>query len=195
MQRLRVSPIFGTLALGGLFQAIGVFATLRLPPSAASPILVWLATPSARWPAPAVLILMPCLLAVIGLLHRMGAVPILRRYAAPGAQPLRPPWIMPLVYGGSSLLAALAGMLLAAYGGATQLGFVDIYLLPTLLALQLGGVAFGGGRGGLWGALGGVLFVTVFDTLLLGHGISQPGRLVAAAALLLLVARRDAGKG
>jgi ribose/xylose/arabinose/galactoside ABC-type transport system permease subunit len=138
---------------------------------------------------------MPCFLAVIGLLHRMGVVTALRRYAAPGAQPQCPPWIMALIYGGSGLLAALAGILLAGYGGATQLGFVDIYLLPTLLALQLGGIAFGGGRGSLWGALGGVLFVTVFDTLLLGHGVSQPGRLVAAAGLLLLVAWRDAGKG
>jgi ribose transport system permease protein len=195
MQRMRISPILGTLAMAGLFQALGVFATLHLPASAAPPLMAWFATPSAGWPAPAVLILLPCLLGIIGLLHRMGAVTTLRQYAAPDTPQFCPPWVMALVYGGSGLLAALAGILLAAYGGATQLGFVDIYLLPTLLALQLGGIAFGGGRGGLWGALGGVVFVTAFDTLLLGHGISQPGRLAAVAGLLLLGAWRDVAPG
>jgi ribose transport system permease protein len=195
MPRLRLSPILGTLAVAGLFQALGMVVTLHLKPSAATPSMAWLATPSGEWPAPAVLILLPCLLGIIALLHRSGATAALRRCSAPGTGPPRTGRTIMFVYGGSGLLAALAGILLAAYGGATQLGFVDVYLLPTLLALQLGGIAFGGGRGSLWGALGGVVFVTVFDTLLLGHGVSQPGRLVAEAALLLLVARRDAGKG
>jgi ribose transport system permease protein len=158
--RCGVSPILGTLAMAGLFQALGVFATLHLSPSAVSPLMAWFATPSAGWRAPAVLILAPCLLGIIGLLHCLGAVRALRQYAVLGAPLSCPARAMALAYGTSSLLAALAGILLAAYGGAAQLGFVDVYLLPTPLALQLGGVAFGGGRGGLWGALGGVAFVT-----------------------------------
>jgi ribose transport system permease protein len=195
MGRLRLSPILGTLAMAGLLQALGVSATLHLAPSAAAPLMAWLAAPASRWPAPAVLLLLPCFLAIIGGLHRAGVVAVLRHHGTALAQHPCPPRIMALVYGGSSLLAALAGVLLAAYGGATQLGFVDVYLLPTLLALQLGGIAFGGGRGGLWGALGGVLFVTVFDTLLLGHGVSQPGRLAAVAGLLLVIAWRGVAPG
>ncbi|HET6222219.1 MAG TPA: hypothetical protein VFE11_08645 [Dongiaceae bacterium] len=195
MGRLRLSPILGTLAMAGLVQALGVFATLHLAPSAAAPLMAWLATPTGRWPAPAVLLLLPCFLAVIGVLYRAGAVAVLRHHGTALAQHPCPPRVMALVYGGSSLLAALVGVLLAGYGGATQLGFVDVYLLPTLLALQFGGIAFGGGRGGLWGALGGVLFVTVFDALLLGHDVSQPGRLAAVAGLLLVIAWRGVAPG
>jgi len=49
-------------------------------------------------------------------------------------------------------------------------------------------VAFGGGRGGLWGALGGVLFVALSDALLLGAGVGQPARLGSFALLLVVVA-------
>ncbi|HZF32206.1 MAG TPA: hypothetical protein VE914_00215 [Candidatus Angelobacter sp.] len=188
LNRLRLNPILGTLAVAGVIQAIGIFITIRLPPGSATPLMLWVASPWRQWPAPAVLALAPCFITLIGVLHRSGAIESLRRFGRNTSGMSAPPAVMAMTYAGSSVMAALAGILLACYGGSAQLAYTDVYLLPTLLALQLGGVAFGGGRGGLWGALGGVLFVALSDALLLGAGVGQPARLGSFALLLVVVA-------
>lgn len=186
--RLRVNTILGTLAVAGAIQAIGIVMTIHLPPGSATSLMLWFASPSQQWPAPAVLVLLPCFLALVGVMHWSGAIETLRRFGRDEARMPPPPAVMAMTYATSSVMASLAGILLACYGGSAQLAYSDVYLLPTLLALQVGGVAFGGGRGGLWGALGGVLFVALSDTLLLGAGLGQPARLGSFALLLIAVA-------
>jgi ribose transport system permease protein len=66
-----------------------------------------------------------------------------------------------LVYAVSGLLASLAGMILIAYidGAATTNG--GSYELYSIAAAIIGGVSLGGGVGGVWGTLVGVLIITV----------------------------------
>jgi ribose transport system permease protein len=66
-----------------------------------------------------------------------------------------------LVYAVSGLLASMAGMILIAYidGAATTNG--GSYELYSIAAAIIGGVSLGGGVGGVWGTLVGVLIITV----------------------------------
>ncbi len=66
-----------------------------------------------------------------------------------------------LVYAISGLLAGLAGMILIAYidgAAATNGGSYELY---SIAAAIIGGVSLGGGVGGVWGTLVGVLIITV----------------------------------
>jgi len=66
-----------------------------------------------------------------------------------------------VVYAVSGLLAGLAGMILIAYidgAAATNGGSYELY---SIAAAIIGGVSLGGGVGGVWGTLVGVLIITV----------------------------------
>ena len=66
-----------------------------------------------------------------------------------------------LVYAISGLLAGVAGMILIAYidgAAATNGGSYELY---SIAAAIIGGVSLGGGVGGVWGTLVGVMIITV----------------------------------
>ena len=60
-----------------------------------------------------------------------------------------------------------------------------------LTAILLGGVAFSGGRGSLWGVLFGVLFVGVLDNGLILLNVGPYANL-AVGAVLIVAAAADA---
>jgi ribose/xylose/arabinose/galactoside ABC-type transport system permease subunit len=84
-----------------------------------------------------------------------------------------------------SLLAATAGTVLSAY-----VGYVDEYVgtgfdLDSIAAAVVGGVAFTGGKGGVGGAILGVLFVTVLLNLVVLLGVDPNLRLVVRGAVIV----------
>lgn len=68
----------------------------------------------------------------------------------------------------SGLLAGLAGLVLVARlgVGAPTLGSQGGYDLLSIAAVVLGGATLAGGRGSLWGTLGGILILASIDSLL-----------------------------
>ncbi|MGN6872026.1 MAG: ABC transporter permease [Solirubrobacteraceae bacterium] len=106
---------------------------------------------------------------------------------------------IPLVlYVVSGFCSALAGLILTAQLDATSLSIGVNFELQVLTAILLGGVAFVGGRGSLFGVLMGVLFVGVLDNGLVVIGVSPflsdvavGAALVCAAALDILYQRLD----
>src|SRR5262249_28632300 len=65
--------------------------------------------------------------------------------------------------------------------------------LQVLTAVLLGGVAFSGGRGSLWGVLFGVLFVGILDNGLILLNVGPYYVNIAVGAVLLGVAGLDVG--
>lgn len=59
----------------------------------------------------------------------------------------------------TGLLSALAGLVLAAYIGYADQWLGTGYDLESVAAPVIGGVSLAGGKGGIWGALAGVVFV------------------------------------
>jgi len=59
----------------------------------------------------------------------------------------------------SGFLAALAGLVLAAYVGYADQWLGGGYDLDSIAAAAIGGVSLAGGKGGVWGTLAGVLLI------------------------------------
>jgi ribose transport system permease protein len=96
-----------------------------------------------------------------------------------------------LTYVASGVAAALAGLIITAEldGASPSIG-VGMEL-EVLTAILLGGVAFSGGRGSLWGVLFGVLFIGVLDNGLVLLNVGPYYVNIAVGAVLLLVAGID----
>ena len=87
----------------------------------------------------------------------------------------------------SGALAALAGLVLAAY-----IGYVDQWLgggydLDSIAAAAIGGVSLAGGKGGVWGALAGVLLIRMLMNFVLVLQLPIEYQLVVRGAVVILV--------
>jgi ribose transport system permease protein len=100
------------------------------------------------------------------------------------------------LYGLSGLFSALAGILLAGFGGQASLGMGDPYLFQSIAAVVIGGVSILGGRGQYLGAAAGAVSLTALVSVLLALNMPEYGRSivygVVILALLLLYGREEA---
>jgi ribose/xylose/arabinose/galactoside ABC-type transport system permease subunit/ABC-type branched-subunit amino acid transport system ATPase component len=95
------------------------------------------------------------------------------------------------IYVLSGTAAALGGLILTAQldGASVQIG-VGLEL-QVLTAILLGGVAFNGGRGSLWGTLAGILFIGVLDDGLILINVGPYVADLAVGAALVVAAALD----
>jgi ribose transport system permease protein len=98
-----------------------------------------------------------------------------------------------VVYILSGTAAALGGLIITAQldGASVQIG-VGLEL-QVLTAILLGGVAFTGGRGSLWGTLAGILFIGVLDDGLILVNVGPYVADLAVGAALVVAAALDVG--
>lgn len=90
-----------------------------------------------------------------------------------------------LAYVLSGTIGAFAGlMLLARYGISGNL-IGDGYEFDALAAAVLGGATFEGGRGTVWGTVGGVLLLSMAYTLVLLGGLSYHWQLVVRGGIII----------
>jgi ribose/xylose/arabinose/galactoside ABC-type transport system permease subunit/ABC-type branched-subunit amino acid transport system ATPase component len=95
------------------------------------------------------------------------------------------------LYAASGTAAALGGLILMAQLDAASLSIGEGLELSVLTAILLGGVAFVGGRGSLFGVLMGVLFIGVLENGLLLVNVSAYLVNVAIGTALVLAAGLD----
>lgn len=96
------------------------------------------------------------------------------------------PWTLIGVYALSGLFAAVAGLLEAGYTGYGAFGSGDTYLLPSIAAAAIGGIAITGGRGSYIGACAGVLVLTTLTTILTIITVPDSMRDVLYGVVILL---------
>jgi ribose transport system permease protein len=96
-----------------------------------------------------------------------------------------------VIYILSGTAAALGGLILTSQldGASVQIG-VGLEL-QVLTAILLGGVAFTGGRGSLWGTLAGILFIGVLDDGLILINVGPYVADLAVGAALVVAAALD----
>jgi ribose transport system permease protein len=87
-----------------------------------------------------------------------------------------------------SLLAALAGLVLVGGTNAADLSLADVYLLPSVAAVVIGGTSIFGGRGGYAGSIVGALILTVLNSLLTLLDAPEPIKQILYGAIILLLA-------
>ena len=84
-----------------------------------------------------------------------------------------------------STLAALAGVLLAGYSTKAYQAMGDAYLLPAIAAVVLGGTNILGGRGKYVGTVGGVILITLLQSILSVMQMEEAYRQVIYGAVII----------
>ena len=192
-------PIVVTLAMDGILQGVAMVYSNGTPSGFAPPELVWLMTARVWGVTPALWVLAIFMIVATLLLSR---TPFGRRIYAIGNS-LRAARLsgvnvgrtLVLVYVLSGLCSALVGVLLDGFSGQASLGMGDLYLLPSIAVVVVGGTLITGGRGSYLGMIGGVLLLTALQTLLAGTTLPDATRqiiygLVVLGAVVALRERR-----
>jgi ribose/xylose/arabinose/galactoside ABC-type transport system permease subunit len=99
---------------------------------------------------------------------------------------VRVEWIPVIAFTISGVLAALAGLVLAAY-----IGYIDQWLgggydLDSIAAAAIGGVSLAGGTGGVWGTLAGILLIRMLMSFVLVVGLPIEYQYVVRGAVVVL---------
>ncbi|WHH59384.1 ABC transporter permease [Petroclostridium sp. X23] len=92
-----------------------------------------------------------------------------------------------ITYMASSILAALAGMLISARVGGALLGMGDAYLLETVASIVVGGTLISGGKANVVGTLAGCLFLGLVVTSMQIMGFSVGAQNILKGLLIIIV--------
>ena len=87
-----------------------------------------------------------------------------------------------------SVLAAVTGLILVGSTKAADLGLAEVYLLPSVAAVIIGGTSIFGGRGGYAGTIVGAIMLTVLTSLLTLLDVSEPLKQILYGAIILVLA-------
>jgi ribose transport system permease protein len=93
-----------------------------------------------------------------------------------------------VTYAACSVLAAMAGLVIVGAVDAANLSLADVYLLPSVAAVIIGGTSIFGGRGGYAGTIIGALILTVLNSILTLLDVPEPVRQILYGAIILLLA-------
>jgi ribose transport system permease protein len=86
------------------------------------------------------------------------------------------------------LLAAAAGLVIVGGTNAADMSLADVYLLPSVAAVIIGGTSIFGGRGGYAGSIVGALILTVLNSLLTLLDAPEPIRQILYGTIILILA-------
>lgn len=87
-----------------------------------------------------------------------------------------------------SLFAAAAGLVVVGGTNTADMSLADVYLLPSVAAVVIGGTSIFGGRGGYGGSIVGALILTVLNSLLTLLDAPEPIKQILYGAVILVLA-------
>ncbi|MBC7800333.1 MAG: ABC transporter permease, partial [Gemmatimonadaceae bacterium] len=90
-----------------------------------------------------------------------------------------------LLYGASGLFAGLTGVCVIGYTGTSFISVGDQYVLPSIIAVVIGGTSLAGGAGGYLGTVLGAVALVLLQSVLTTVQIESWGRQVIFGATLL----------
>jgi ribose transport system permease protein len=96
--------------------------------------------------------------------------------------------ILVVNYVGCGLLAAAAGLIIVGGTDSAELRLAEVYLLPSVAAVIIGGTSIFGGRGGYSGTITGALILTVLNSILTLLDVPESVRQILYGAIILLLA-------
>jgi ribose/xylose/arabinose/galactoside ABC-type transport system permease subunit len=187
--RRRVPPFVATLFVGVVITGVRLVYT-QATPSGVLPPLIRVIGRDSTGPLPNAAIIFLGLAVLADLVLRRTNFG--RRLYATGGNP-RAAWlsgvptnrIRMITYILSSLLAGLAGLVLAGYVGYADQWIGRGYDLDSIAAVVIGGTSLAGGRGSIRGTVAGVLLVTVLLNLVLLLNLNVQWQLVVKGLVII----------
>jgi ribose transport system permease protein len=187
---LRIPPLVMTLGMLGLVNGFLVLLTRGVPSGRAAPLLVHIVTTSALLGLPGIVFIWGAVGVVLALVLRrttfglnIYAIGANETAAALAGVPVRLTRIGAFALSG--LFSGVTGILLLGYTGNVFVGAGDQYMLPSIIAVVIGGTSLAGGSGGYTGTMAGAIFLVVLQSILTTLSIPPFGRQIIYGAVLL----------
>lgn len=191
--RFSVEPLVMSLAMGTLAVGLVQIQTAGIVSGGAPAWLTALTSLRSSTfgiPVPPILVIWLLVIVVMAVfVHRTVAG---RRLLATGANLraagyalIRVRLVWALVFGASAVLAALGGVVLAAFSGTVSSQIGGPYLFQSLAAVIVGGTVFGG-PGDYTRTVVGALMLTVITTVLIGHGLATSDQQILYGLIILV---------
>ena len=187
---LRIPPLVVTLGTAGVIQGVLVLLTQGQTSGAAAPAVVKLVTRPLLFGLPGILYAWAAIGVALTLLLRrtrlglelfaIGSNDVAARLSGVRVRVTRT-----LAYGLSGMFAALGGVLVLGYTGTVFIGVGDAYVLPSVIAVVIGGTRLAGGTGGYAGTMLGAVTLTLLQSVLITVNVPAFGRQVIFGVALL----------
>ena len=189
---LRIPPLVMTLGMTGVIQGALIVISRGIPSGNAAPSLMSFVNRPLLLGVPGVLWLWALLgLAMWFLLRRtqlgyaIYAMGSNERAAELTGLPVR--LIRTLLYGLSGLLAGITGVVVIGYTGNSFVSVGDQYVLPSVIAVVIGGISLAGGSGTYLGVMLGAIALTLLQSVLTTLQMEFWSRQLIFGAVLLLL--------
>ena len=187
---LRIPPLVVTLGTAGVIQGVLVLLTQGQTSGPAAPALIALVTHPALLGLPGILYVWAAIGIGITLLLRrtrlglelfaIGSNDVAARLSGVRVRVVRT-----IAYGLSGMFSALGGMLVLGYTGTVFIGVGDAYVLPSVIAVVVGGTGLAGGTGGYAGTMLGAITLTLLQSVLITLNVPAFGRQIIFGLALL----------
>jgi ribose transport system permease protein len=201
---LRIPPLVMTLGMLGVVQGGLVLLTRGVPSGRAAPMLGRMVGEPLLFGLPGILFIWMLIGAALTLVLRrttfglnVYAIGTNESAAALAGVPVRR--TRALLFALSGLFAGVTGILLLGYTNYVFVGAGDQYMLPSIIAVVIGGTSLAGGSGGYVGTMAGAVVLVLLQSILTTLNISPSGRQivfgVTLLALMLLYGRQRRLRG
>jgi ribose transport system permease protein len=189
---VRIPPLVMTLGMAGVVQGMLVWLTSGRPSGNAAPALIHFITQPLILGVPGVLLTWIALALTIAFLlsrTRFGldvyAIGTNEEAARLSGVPVSFTRIM--LFGLSGLLAGLAGFLILGYTANVFIGVGTQYVLPSVIAVVIGGTSLAGGSGRYSGTMAGAILLILLQSILTTLAIEPFGRQIIFGVTLLVL--------
>lgn len=187
---LRIPPLVMTLGMLGVVQGGLVLLTRGVPSGRAAPMLSRIVSEPLFLGLPGILFIWILIGVVLTLVLRrttfglnVYAIGTNEAAAALAGVPVR--LTRTLLFALSGLFAGLTGILLLGYTEYVFIGAGDQYMLPSIIAVVIGGTSLAGGSGGYVGTMAGAIVLILLQSILTTLNIPPFGRQIVFGATLL----------
>lgn len=189
---MRIPPLVMTLGMAGVLQGLLVVLTRGQPSGNAAPLLVEFVTRPFLLGLPGILLVWVFVGIALWVLLRQ--TPFGLRIFAIGSNAeaaalsgVRVAVVRTLLFGLSGLFAGLAGFFILGYTGNVFIGVGNQYVLPSIIAVVIGGTSLAGGSGGYWGTMAGAVVLVLLQSILTTLAIEPFGRQIIFGITLLVL--------
>jgi ribose transport system permease protein len=194
---LDIPPMIATLAAGFVMQSMAI-AYSRGSTAKPAPLLLDIALARVLG-VPVIALLFLVVAALVGLtlarsVFGRSVLAIGQNTRAAYLAGIRIGRTMATVYIVSALLAAIAGLLLAAYSGGASLNMAEDFLLMSIAVVVLGGTSIAGGQATVTGVWTASLFLYLIVTMLNVFGVGAGLRYVITGLIIIGVLAVSKGR-
>jgi ribose transport system permease protein len=187
---LRIPPLVMTLGMLGVVQGGLVLLTRGVPSGRAAPLLGRIVSEPVIFGLPGIVFVWIAVGVILTLMLRrttfgfnVYAIGANESAAAMAGVPVRR--TRALLFALSGFFSGLTGILLLGYTEYVFVGAGDQYMLPSIIAVVIGGTSLAGGSGGYVGTMAGAVVLILLQSILTTLNIPPFGRQIIFGVTLL----------